>query len=66
MISKDGWGLRFPDIYRTDEKKTPGKTSTRKTDPTGDRTQARSYPSTTGGEATKLEISSPPADKFWE
>ena len=40
MISGDWWGLRFPDIFLQLRKK-PGKTSIRKTDPTGDRTRAR-------------------------
>ena len=40
MLSRDRWGLGFPDICLTVEKKTPEKTSTRKTDSTGDQTLA--------------------------
>ena len=38
MISGNAWSLRFPDICRTAEE-NPVKTSTRKTDLTGDRTR---------------------------
>ena len=41
MISGNGWGLSFPDIYLTAVEKPPEKTSTRKTDSTGDRIRAR-------------------------
>ena len=40
VIFGDGWDLSFPNFCLTDEEK-PGKTSTRKTDLTGDRTPVR-------------------------
>ena len=40
MISGVEWGLNFPDICLTVEEK-PRKKTTKKTDPTGDRTRAR-------------------------
>ena len=40
MISGDGWDVSFPDIFVFQLRKNPWKPSTRKTDPTLDRTRA--------------------------